>query len=63
MLTIALCTAIAVSGCAGAGQSDGDAEQDLGWVDTELTDAVTGETFRISDLAGEPVLVEGFANW
>jgi hypothetical protein len=62
-LTVVLSVAIAVSGCAGDEQSADGADQDLGWVDTALTDAVTGETFRISDFAGEPVLVEGFANW
>lgn len=33
------------------------------WLDTRLTDAVTGESFRISDFAGEPVLIQGFAVW
>ena len=40
-----------------------DGSQDLSWVDIELTDAVTGESFRISDFAGGPVLVQGFAVW
>jgi hypothetical protein len=35
----------------------------LAWVDVELTDVATGETFRVSDFAGEPVFVESFAVW
>ncbi len=35
----------------------------LAWLDTELTDVVTGETFRISDFAGRPVLIKSFAVW
>ena len=35
----------------------------LSWVDIELTDVETGETFRVSDFAGETVLVESFAVW
>ena len=35
----------------------------LSWVDIELTDVETGETFRVSDFAGEQVLVESFAVW
>jgi len=33
------------------------------WADVELVDAVSGETFRISDFAGQPILVESFAVW
>jgi len=32
-------------------------------MDMELTDVTTGETFKISDFAGKPVLVESFAVW
>ncbi len=35
----------------------------LSWVDIELTDVKTGETFRVSDFSGEQVLVESFAVW
>lgn len=33
------------------------------WMDIELTDVATGETFKISDFAGRPVLLESFAVW
>ena len=32
-------------------------------LDTELKDIATGETFRISDFSGKPVLLESFAVW
>jgi thiol-disulfide isomerase/thioredoxin len=33
------------------------------WRDAELRDVTTGETFRISDFEGKPVLLESFAVW
>jgi thiol-disulfide isomerase/thioredoxin len=33
------------------------------WMDIELKDVRTGETFRISDFEGRPVLLESFAVW
>lgn len=33
------------------------------WLDTELTDAVTGEKFRLADRKGEPILLHAFAVW
>lgn len=35
----------------------------IAWLDTELVDVETGETFRISDFKGRPVLVKTFAVW
>lgn len=35
----------------------------IAWLDTELTDAVTGEKFRLSDFKGKPVLLHAFAAW
>jgi hypothetical protein len=35
----------------------------IAWLDTELVDVETGETFRISEFAGTPVLVKSFAVW
>jgi hypothetical protein len=35
----------------------------IAWLDTELVDVETGETFRISDFKGTPVLVKSFAVW
>ncbi len=33
------------------------------WMDIELTDVATGQTFKISDFKGKPVLLESFAVW
>ena len=33
------------------------------WASIELVDTLTGESFRISDFAGRPILVESFAVW
>ncbi len=33
------------------------------WMDVELTDVATGQTFRISDFKGKPVMLESFAVW
>jgi cytochrome oxidase Cu insertion factor (SCO1/SenC/PrrC family) len=35
----------------------------VNWLDTELKDVVTGETFKISDFKGKPILLESFAVW
>ncbi len=35
----------------------------IAWLDTPLTDAVTGEQFRLSDFKGKPVLLHSFAVW
>lgn len=43
------------------------AEEDMvpesGWRDVEYKDVLTGETFKISDFKGTPLLVETFAVW
>ncbi len=33
------------------------------WMDILLTDVLTGETFKISDFKGKPILLESFAVW
>ena len=33
------------------------------WMEIELTDVVTGETFKVSDFKGKPILLESFAVW
>jgi len=33
------------------------------WMNFELTDVRTGETFKITDFQGEPILLETFAVW
>ena len=47
-------------------QDSADGEQlaaQFAWADIELTDVLTGETFRIADFRGKPVLVKTFAVW
>lgn len=39
------------------------AEVSRAWMDIELKDVVTGETFKISDFRGKPILMESFAVW
>jgi len=34
-----------------------------GWMDIELTDVATGQTFKVSDFKGKPILLESFAVW
>ncbi len=33
------------------------------WLDIELTDAVTGDSYTVADFAGDPVLLHAFAVW
>ncbi len=33
------------------------------WMDIELTDVATGQTFKINDFKGKPILLESFAVW
>lgn len=35
----------------------------LAWLEIELRDVLTGQTFRLSDFAGQPVVVETMAVW
>ena len=55
------------SGSSGSDDSDsssGEQAQSTSlWMNIELTDVATGNTFAISDFAGKPVLVEFFAVW
>jgi hypothetical protein len=47
-------------------QDSTDGEQpavQFAWADIELTDVLTGETLRIADFRGKPVLVKTFAVW
>ena len=63
---------IPLAGCAsgdtardGSGNGGGTAPPagEKAWLDIELTDAVTGETYAVSDFAGKPVLLHAFAVW
>lgn len=39
------------------------ASDEIAWIGTELTDAVTGEPIRLRDYKGTPVLLHAFAVW
>jgi len=47
------------------GSSGGTTSQGGGvdWMEVELKDIRTGDSFRISDFAGKPILLESFAVW
>ena len=47
----------------GMPEDDGTEPAGYAWLDIELTDVVTGETFTLRDLEGEPVLIQSFAVW
>ena len=38
-------------------------QETMSWINNELKDIRTGETFKISDFEGKPVLLESFAVW
>ncbi|WP_255336205.1 TlpA disulfide reductase family protein [Methanosarcina sp. KYL-1] len=44
-------------------ESPEDTVSPADWMDYELADARTGETFMVSDFRGKPVLLETFAVW
>jgi thiol-disulfide isomerase/thioredoxin len=54
-------TAAGLSGCISEQASQG--EERRAWMEIELTDVATGRSFKISDFAGKPVLLESFAVW
>jgi len=48
----------------GSSDSSGSSSGSLPlWMDAELKDIKTGQTFKISDFKGKPVLMESFAVW
>ena len=62
-LAVAVAAIVAVSGCAAPAQTDEDPGSTPSWMDIELKDVRTGESFRISDFEGRPILLESFAVW
>jgi thiol-disulfide isomerase/thioredoxin len=65
-------TLLVMAGCGPAAESPGPTAAPTepaptpstpAWMNIELTDAVTGETYRLSDFAGQTVLLESFAVW
>lgn len=65
---IGVVVAFAAAACSGPSAGPGDApsgivDPDAAWRTTELTDARTGESFRIADLDGRVVVIEPMAIW
>ncbi len=60
LAVVVLAGIVLASGCAAPAPTPTGAGD---WMDIELTDAATGQTFRISDFKGRPVLLESFAVW
>jgi thiol-disulfide isomerase/thioredoxin len=54
---------IIMLGCTQQAENPPPIDESMDWRDVELTDSTTGETFRISDFEGKPVLLESFAVW
>ena len=44
-------------------EDDGTEPAGYAWLDIELIDVLTGETFSLRDLEGEPVFIQSFAVW
>jgi thiol-disulfide isomerase/thioredoxin len=74
VLLLAVLIALLIAGCASeealppsteapSASSGADGTSAIAWLDTELTDVATGDTFRISDFRGRPVIVKSFAVW
>lgn len=62
-IILALLLSLTAFGCAGPAPSGNAQGEQAPWMNVELTDVRTGETFKISDFAGTPVLLETFAVW
>ncbi|MCK5660026.1 MAG: redoxin family protein [Methanosarcinales archaeon] len=69
MVAISIIGIAASSGCLNVPSSDNETttSQSVGsspvWANIELTDVATGESFKLSDFKGKPILVESFAVW
>jgi peroxiredoxin len=64
MTSLLLLTLVFVSACTtnSVKQAESNSETSTDWKDTTLTD-VQGNTFKVSDFQGKPVLLESFAVW
>jgi hypothetical protein len=63
-LTALVATATAQTGSARSGSSRIESRTDAApWLNEELTDVHTGETFTLAEFAGTPILLESFAVW
>jgi cytochrome oxidase Cu insertion factor (SCO1/SenC/PrrC family) len=73
VLLLAIVVVLLMAGCAreetpplaerSPASPGGEGPSAIAWLDAELTDVATGETFRISDFRGRPVIVKSFAVW
>ena len=61
VMLIVLILTIGVASCSQPVDTNGDTPPS--WMNIELTDVASGETFTIADFAGTPVLLESFAVW
>lgn len=62
-LLLAACGSFSIGSPLGSETDGGEHAETPEWFDVELTDVRTGETFTMSDFAGEVVLVETMAVW
>ncbi len=59
-----LLAVLALAGCARPAPGPAQPPDEIpAWMQYELTDVRTGETFRIGDFLGKPILLESFAVW
>jgi len=69
IIGISLVVLLFLLGCTPQTETQNSAESeslDVGsntWLDIELKDVTTDETFKVSDFKGKPVLIESFAIW
>ncbi|NPE27769.1 redoxin family protein [Methanococcoides sp. SA1] len=57
-------TLVLISGCVGTETNEDTApEEIIDWKEVELTNTITGDTFKISDFEGQTVMLETFAVW
>lgn len=63
ILVFGIIGVILSSGCLQQKPTEAPPKDKSAWMDIELKDAATGNTFKISDFKGKPVLLESFAVW
>lgn len=68
ILALALALTLTTFGCANNAttsdeKSAADKTEAAPWMNVELTDVRTGDTFKVADFIGTPILLETFAVW
>jgi uncharacterized protein YcfL len=57
-------TLVLISGCISSETNEGtEPDEVIDWKEVQLTDTITGDTFKISDFEGQTVMLEAFAVW